>query len=122
MIAEIDAGARPEVVIASSSSGIPSSKFIPECLHHPERVLIGHPFNPPHIMPLVEVVPHPGTSKEAIDEALRIYSFLGKTPVHIKKETPGFAANRLQAALTNEAYNLVANDILSATDVGTSSF
>lgn len=69
-------------------------------------------------MPLVEVVPHPGTSKEAIEQAFQFYKSIGKAPVFVKKEAPGFAANRLQAALMNEAYSLVANDILSAADVG----
>ena len=120
LIGEIDASARPGVIIASSSSGIPSSQFIGDCKKDSSRVLIGHPFNPPHIMPLVEVVPHPGTSPEAIKTALDAYSAMGKRPVLVKKETPGFAANRLQAALLNEAYSLVANDVLSATDVGKS--
>lgn len=80
--------------------------------------MIGHPFNPPHIMPLVEVVPHPGSSQKATKQALEFYASLGKRPVLVKKEAPGFAANRLQAALCNEAYSLVANDILSAEDVG----
>ncbi|KAK4498453.1 hypothetical protein PRZ48_011111 [Zasmidium cellare] len=117
LIGEIDAGARPEVVIASSSSGIPSSQFISQCKKHPERVLIGHPFNPPHLMPLVEVVPHPGTSKEATSKALEIYAALDKAPVLVKKEIPGHAANRLQAALMQEAYSLVGNDVLSAKDL-----
>lgn len=69
-------------------------------------------------MPLVEVVPHPGTSPEIVAKALRIYKSVGKAPIHVKKETPGFVANRLQAAVNNEAYNLVANGVLSATDLG----
>ena len=120
LIAEIDAVARENVIIASSSSGIPSSQFVTDCKKNPGRVLIGHPFNPPHLMPLVEVVPHPGSSQQAIANALEIYTSLGKRPVLVKKETPGFAANRLQAALCNEAYSLVANGVLSATDVGKS--
>lgn len=119
LIGEIDAGARPDVVIASSSSGIPSSQFINCCKKNPGRVLIGHPFNPPHLMPLVEVVPHPGSSQDAVNEALDIYAALGKRPVLVKQEAPGFAANRLQAALCNEAYSLVQRGILSAADVGT---
>jgi 3-hydroxyacyl-CoA dehydrogenase len=82
------------------------------------RVLIGHPFNPPHLMPLVEVVPHPGTDKNAVTEALNFYKSVGKRPILVKREAPGFAANRLQAALNYEAYSLVANGILSASDVG----
>ena len=137
IVAEIDSATRPEVVIASSSSGIPSSQFVGKC-KHPERVLIGygagapccwacdaadlagsHPFNPPHLMPLVEVVPHPGTDQAATQRALQFYQSIGKAPVLIKQETPGFAANRLQAALCNEAYSLVNRGILSAEDLGT---
>jgi 3-hydroxyacyl-CoA dehydrogenase len=104
-------------VIASSSSGIPSSKFVGEC-KNPERVLIGHPFNPPHLMPLVEVVPHPGTSDATITTALEFYISLGRQAIHIKQEVPGFVANRLQVALCNEAYSLVARGIVSAQELG----
>ncbi|KAI4952568.1 hypothetical protein J4E91_003040 [Alternaria rosae] len=117
LLAEIDAAVRPDVVIASSSSGIPSSKFISQC-QHPERVLIGHPFNPPHLMPLVEVVPHANTSSSAIVNAMAFYESVGRRPVHIKDEVPGFVANRLQAALCNEAYSLVARGIVTAQDLG----
>ncbi|KLO93057.1 lambda-crystallin [Fusarium fujikuroi] len=119
LIAELDAGAKPEVVIASSSSGIPSSQFISSCAKNPGRVLIGHPFNPPHLMPLVEVVPHPGTDSKSVDTAVSFYRSIGKTPVVIKKEVPGFAANRLQAVLCNEVYSLVSNGVMSAKDVDT---
>ncbi len=118
LLGEIDAGTRPEVTIASSSSGIPSSQFIAQCGKAPERVLIGHPFNPPHLMPLVEVVPHPKTAKASIEAALSFYKSLGRKPVHIRQEVPGFAANRLQAVLCNEAYSLVSRGIMSAKDLG----
>ncbi|KAG5758328.1 hypothetical protein H9Q72_013536 [Fusarium xylarioides] len=120
LIAELDAGTRPGVVIASSSSGIPSSKFISQCAKNPGRILIGHPFNPPHLMPLVEVVPHPGTDSESVDTAVSFYNSIGKTPVVIKKEVPGFAANCLQTVLCNEVYSLVSNGVMSAKDVGES--
>lgn len=71
-------------------------------------------------MPLVEVVPHPGTSKETISTALRFYNSLGRKAVHIKQEAPGFVANRLQAALCNEAYSLVARGIVTAEELGKS--
>ncbi|KAK4556858.1 hypothetical protein LTR86_005838 [Recurvomyces mirabilis] len=116
LLGEIDAGARQDVIIASSSSGIPSSQFITECRKSPGRVLIGHPFNPPHLMPLVEVVPHRGSSKEAVTAALEIYRSLGKHPVHIQQETPGFAVNRIQAAVCGEAYSPVQRGIMSAAD------
>lgn len=116
LLAEIDSKTRKDVVIASSSSGLPSSQFITQCTH-PERVLIGHPFNPPHLMPLVEVVPHPNTSTTAINTAVHFYTSLGRKPIHIKRETPGFVANRLQAALCNEAYSLVSRGIVSAQEL-----
>jgi 3-hydroxyacyl-CoA dehydrogenase len=118
LLAEIDAATRPDVVIASSSSGIPSSQFISKCAVNPGRVLIGHPFNPPHLMPLVEVVPHPRTAATTTEAAIAFYKSLGRTPVHIRQELPGFAANRLQAALCTEAYSLVSRGIMSAEDLG----
>ncbi|KGQ02475.1 Lambda-crystallin [Beauveria bassiana D1-5] len=117
LLGEIDARTRPEVTIASSSSGIPSSQFIAQCAQAPERVLIGHPFNPPHLMPLVEVVPHPKTTKASISAALSFYKSLGRKPIHIRQEVPGFAANRLQAVLCNEAYSLISRGVMSAKDL-----
>ncbi|KAK4906059.1 hypothetical protein LTR49_024723 [Elasticomyces elasticus] len=124
LIGEIDAGTRPDVIIASSSSGITSSQFIGDC-KHPERVLIGHPFNPPHLMPLDIVgqkltsvpIAFSTTSAENVRVAIDFYKSLGKRPVLVKKEVPGFAANRLQAGLCAEAYSLVKNGVLSAEDV-----
>ncbi|KAF5001120.1 hypothetical protein FGRMN_1231 [Fusarium graminum] len=117
LVGEIDAKTRPDVVIASSSSGIPSSEFISECKVNPGRVLIGHPFNPPHLMPLVEVVPHADTHRDRIEEALTFYRSVGKSPIHIKKEIPGFVANRLQAVVCNEAYSLITRGVVSAMDL-----
>ncbi|KAH7041566.1 3-hydroxyacyl-CoA dehyrogenase [Microdochium trichocladiopsis] len=117
VVGEIDAKTRPDVIIASSSSGIPSSQFVSECRVNPARVLIGHPFNPPHLMPLVEVVPHPGTDTAKTEEAMAFYRSLGKKPVHLRKEVPGFVANRLQAVVCNEAYSLVTRGVLSAEDL-----
>ncbi|KXT17596.1 hypothetical protein AC579_10138 [Pseudocercospora musae] len=119
LIKSLDSRLSKDVIIASSSSGIPSSKFIGECKVAPERVLIGHPFNPPHLIPLVEVVPHPDTSQDAVERAIEFYKSLGKAPVLIKKETPGFLANRLQAAVLTEAYSLVSRGIASPKDVDT---
>ncbi|KJX97784.1 3-hydroxyacyl-CoA dehydrogenase like protein [Zymoseptoria brevis] len=116
LLAELDNGTRPDVVIASSSSSIPSSQFIDQC-QHPERVLIGHPFNPPHLMPLVEIVPHPKTSQTAIETTRMFYASIGRRSIVVKQEIPGFVANRLQAALLNEAYSLVSRGILSAEDL-----
>ncbi|KAE8372486.1 hypothetical protein BDV26DRAFT_301853 [Aspergillus bertholletiae] len=120
LFAQLDEKTRPEVIIASSSSGIPSSEYASACRHYPERVLVGHPFNPPHLIPLVEVVPHPTTDRESVvPRAMDFYKSLGKKPVLIQKEIPGFIANRLQAALMMEAYSLVSRGVISAADLDT---
>jgi 3-hydroxyacyl-CoA dehydrogenase len=98
---------------------MPASNFISLCKNAPQRVLVAHPFNPPHLMPLVEVVPHPNTDKHAVNTALEFYRSLGKKPILINHEVPGFVANRLQAAVNNEAYSLVSRGIVSAQDLDT---
>ncbi|KAK4048329.1 hypothetical protein OIV83_004851 [Microbotryomycetes sp. JL201] len=117
MFGWLDEHARPHVVLASSSSGLPASSFVSQCSRSPERILIGHPFNPPHLIPLVEVVPHAGTSQDTVTRAVTFYEDLDKKPVVICSETPGFVANRLQAALVHEAYSLVSRGIVSAKDI-----
>ncbi|KAG9250769.1 3-hydroxyacyl-CoA dehydrogenase, partial [Emericellopsis atlantica] len=117
IIASIDEHTRPDVIIASSSSGLPPSSFVTTCQKNPGRVMVGHPFNPPHIIPLVEVVPHPGCSEASIVAALEFYRSLGKRPIRLHKEVPGFVANRLQAAINNEAYSLITRGIVSASDL-----
>lgn len=113
----LDEHTRPGVVIASSSSGLPSSAFIQDCARDPSRILIGHPFNPPHLIPLVEVVPHPGTAAESISAAMDFYRSLGKKPILLRREVPGFVSNRLQAAINNEAYSLISRGVVSAEDL-----
>lgn len=80
-------------------------------------MLIGHPFNPPHLIPLVEVVPHPGTSDQAVSAAMKFYQSVGKRPILLHHEVPGFVSNRLQAAINNEAYSLISRGIVSASDL-----
>lgn len=116
-MATLDEHTRPGVVIASSSSGLPSSAFIQHCKKDPSRILIGHPFNPPHLIPLVEVVPHPGSSEQSISAAMMFYQSLGKRPILLHHEVPGFVSNRLQAAINNEAYSLISRGIVSAEDL-----
>jgi 3-hydroxyacyl-CoA dehydrogenase len=79
---------------------------------HPERVLVGHPFNPPHIIPLVEVVGGTQTAPETIQAAMAFYASIGKKPVHLRKELPGHVANRLQAALYREVAYLIDQGVL----------
>jgi 3-hydroxyacyl-CoA dehydrogenase len=107
----------PDVIIASSSSGLKMSEIQSGAALHPERCVIGHPFNPPHLIPLVEVVGGAKTSEETIQRAIEFYKSIGKKAVRLNKEMPGHVANRLQAALAREVYYLVAEDVLSAADV-----
>ena len=102
-------------LLASSSSGITPSVIQSKC-KHPERVVIGHPFNPPHIIPLVEVVGGSKTSPEAVQQAMAFYASIGKKPIHLKKELPGHVANRFQAALYREMLYLIEQGVLSVED------
>src|SRR5213078_3905684 len=101
-------------LLASSSSGITPSVIQSKC-KHPERVVIGHPFNPPHIIPLVEVVGGSKTSPDAIKQAMSFYAAIGKKPILLNKEIPGHVANRLQLALYREVLYLVEQNVLSVT-------
>ncbi|HET9714972.1 MAG TPA: 3-hydroxyacyl-CoA dehydrogenase NAD-binding domain-containing protein [Pseudolabrys sp.] len=115
LFAAIDAAAPQETVIASSSSGLLISRITARC-RHPERCVIGHPFNPPHLIPLVEVVGGTKTAPDAITKAIDFYRAIGKHPIHIRKEVRGHAANRLQAALWREAIHLVTEGVVSVAD------
>src|SRR5260370_437123 len=106
-----------DVIIASSSSGLTMSEIQSDCRLHPERCVIGHPFNPPHLVPLVEIVGGARTSEATIERATEFYTRLGKQAVRVRKEVPGHVANRLQSALAREVYYLVAEDIISVADV-----
>jgi len=112
----IDAVLPPEVIIASSSSGLLASRISEGC-RHPERCLIGHPFNPPHLIPLVEVVGGAKASRAAVARAMEFYRAIGKHPIEIHKEVTGHVANRLQAALWREAIYLVQEGVVSVADV-----
>jgi carnitine 3-dehydrogenase len=114
----IDAAAPPDAILASSSSGLLISRIQVAC-KHPERVMIGHPFNPPHLIPLVEVVGGDSTSAQAIEKALTFYSAIGKRPIHLRKEIAGHVANRLQAALWREAFHLVDIGVATVADIDT---
>ena len=108
-----------ETIIASSSSGLTMSEIQLGAVSHPERCLIAHPFNPPHLIPLVEIVGGAKTSEETIRRASDFYASIGQRPVRLNKEMPGHVANRLQAALGREVYYLVAEGVISAADVDT---
>src|SRR5215471_11454324 len=112
LFADMDEATPADSLIASSSSGITPSVMQSQC-KHPERVLIGHPFNPPHIIPLVEVVGGTKTSPDAIQRALAFYASIGKKPIYLRKELPGHVGNRLQAALYREVMYLIQQGVLS---------
>ncbi|MFE0023402.1 3-hydroxyacyl-CoA dehydrogenase NAD-binding domain-containing protein [Amycolatopsis sp. NPDC059021] len=103
-------------LLLSSSSAIPATAFTGG-LADASRVLIGHPFNPPHLIPLVEVVPGGRTSDESVAAAVDFYRFVGRTPVVERKEIPGFVGNRLQNALSREAIYLVEQGVVTPEDL-----
>src|SRR6266566_4129040 len=109
----------PDVIIASSSSGLTMSEIQSGAASHPERCVIAHPFNPPHLIPLVEIVGGAKSSEVTIQRAAEFYTSIGQRTVRLNKEVPGHVANRLQAALAREVYHLVADGIVSAADVDT---
>jgi carnitine 3-dehydrogenase len=117
LIAEIDATAPASAVIASSSSGLRPSEIQETCTRSPERVLIGHPFHPAHLIPLVEVVGGAKTSARSVDAAMAFYASLGKRPINVRQELPGHVVNRLQAALWREAYSLVQRGVVTVAEV-----
>jgi 3-hydroxyacyl-CoA dehydrogenase len=114
---ELDELLHPSVIIASSSSGLTMSEIQLGAAIHPERCVIAHPFNPPHLIPLVEIVGGAKTSEATIQRAAEFYTSIGQRTVRLNKEMPGHVANRLQAALSREVYYLVSEGVVSAADV-----
>ncbi len=113
---ELERAARPDAIIASSSSGIPASAFT-EHLKTRNRCLIAHPVNPPYLIPLVEICPAPWTDPAVTARTREIMIEAGQVPATVKKEVEGFALNRLQGALLAEAFRLVADDVISPADL-----
>ncbi len=111
--AKISAAARPDVLIASSTSGLLPSEFYAKA-NHPQRCVVGHPFNPVYLLPLVEVVGGAQTAPDAIQAAIQVYKSLGMKPLHVRKEVPGFIADRLLEAMWRESLHLV-NDGVATT-------
>jgi 3-hydroxyacyl-CoA dehydrogenase len=118
LFADIDAATPPESIVASSSSGLTMTVIQSGC-SHPERCVIGHPFNPPHMIPLVEVVGGEKTSPQSIQRVIEFYTSIGKKPIHLRKEVVGHVANRLQAALYREVVNLIHLGVLDVADADT---
>jgi carnitine 3-dehydrogenase len=114
--ARIDAATPSHVIIASSSSGLLPSGFQADCKHS-ERVLVGHPFNPVYLLPLVEVLGGKKTSGETVDGAMAFYRRIGMRPLKVKTEVPAFIADRLQHALWREALHLIADGVCTTADI-----
>ncbi|MFJ6841602.1 3-hydroxyacyl-CoA dehydrogenase family protein [Streptomyces griseoluteus] len=112
----IEDAAPAHALLATSTSGIPASA-VATALRRPERLVVGHPFNPPHLVPLVEIVPGEKTSPETVERARAFYAALGKKPQVLRKEVPGFVANRLQSALFRECVHLVAEGVVTEAEL-----
>jgi len=115
VFAQMDAAAPPHAILASSASGITMDAIQSNC-KSPERCVIGHPFNPPHVIPLVEVVGGAKTSETVIERAMAFYASIGKKPIRLRKALPGHVGNRLQAALYREILYLIQQGVVSVED------
>jgi carnitine 3-dehydrogenase len=115
LFAEMDEATPPNSILASSSSGI-TMDVIQSAAKRPERCVIGHPFNPPHVIPLVEVVGGAKTSPQTIEKTMAFYASIGKKPIRLFKALPGHVSNRLQAALYKEILYLIQQGVLSVED------
>ena len=113
---DLDRLAAPEVVLASSTSAIVASRFT-EGLPGRARCMVGHPVNPPHLIPLVELCGAPWTAPATLDQAAAIYGAVGQVPVLVRQEVEGFVLNRLQGALLAEAFRLVGDGVISPEDL-----
>lgn len=116
IFAALDRLAGPSTILASSTSGIPASVFTAD-LPGRARCLVGHPINPPSLIPLVELVPAPWTEASAVDKAQALYRGAGQVPIRVNREIQGFIVNRLQGALLSEAFRLVEDGYISSADV-----
>jgi carnitine 3-dehydrogenase len=116
LLARIDRAAPLETIICSSTSGFAATELQAEC-PSPERIVVGHPFNPPYLVPLVEVVGGEKTAVEAVDWAMDFYAAIGKRPLRLSRELPGFVANRLQEALWREALHMVNEGMATVSEI-----
>jgi len=114
---DIDAVAAPHVIISSSSSGFLPTRLQSECAHHPDRVIIGHPFNPVYLLPLVEIVPGAKTSEVSMASAKTYFESIGMQVLRLKKEIDGYICDRLQEALWREALHILDKDIGTTADI-----
>jgi 3-hydroxyacyl-CoA dehydrogenase len=112
----LDTLAAPNTILASSTSGLPASSFT-EPLARRSRCLVVHPINPPHLVPLVELVPAPWTDAAVVERAAALMRAVGQSPIRLSREINGFVVNRLQSALLGEAFRLVEDGVCSVEDV-----
>ena len=115
VFAQMDEATPADSILASSASGI-TMDIIQSSCKHPERCVIGHPFNPPHVVPLVEVVGGAKTSEAVIERTMTFYASIGKKPIRLRKAVPGHVGNRLQAALYREVLYLIQQGVVSVED------
>jgi 3-hydroxybutyryl-CoA dehydrogenase len=118
IFAELEAAVAPDTVLASNSSAIPSTQ-IGRHLQHRERVVGTHFWNPPHLVPLVEVIENEKTSDDVLRATMELLRHAGKTPVHVRRDVAGFVGNRLQHALKREAIALIAAGVCDAETIDT---
>ncbi len=116
IFAELDRLTTPDTVLASSTSGLRASRYT-EDLRGRGRCLVAHPINPPHLVPLVEIVPAPWTDPAVVERTRALMASVGQAPITLRKEVDGFVANRMQGALLNEAFKLVEDGVCDAADV-----
>lgn len=119
VFAQMDEAAPPDTILASSASGITMDAIQSGCKHRPGRCVVGHPFNPPHVIPLVEVVGGAKTSEAVIERTMAFYASIGKKPIRLRKAVPGHVGNRLQAALYKEVLYLIQQGVISVEDADT---
>lgn len=115
VFAQMDEAAPPDTILASSASGITMDVIQSSC-KHPERCVLGHPFNPPHVIPLVEVAGGAKTSEAVIERAMAFYAAIGKKPIRLRKAIAGHVGNRLQLALYREVLYLIQQGVVSVED------
>ena len=116
LLARLERIAAPETILASNSSSFPISQS-GRLLEHPERALVTHWFNPPHLTPVVEVVPGPHTSEAVVQATMQILAGIGKQPIPLRRELPGFLVNRVQVAIQREVWDLVDQGVATREDI-----
>ncbi len=116
LLARLERTVTPETILASNSSSFPISQS-GSLLEHPERALVTHWFNPPHLTPVVEVVPSPRTGKDVVEKTMRLLRAIGKLPIHLRRELPGFLVNRIQVAIQREVWDLVDQGVATPEEI-----